>query len=168
MTPRFALRRARVSDVAEIAALHVGIWQEAYAGIMDAAYLEALDSTEWAGLWRVRLLSGLYQDSWVATDAEAGHAIVGFVAVGVARDHPPVADNELYVLNASAAVRGSGVSALLLEKVLGRGSMSLWVVEENPRAVAFYERRGFVRDGARMWDPHARTHDVRMVRRARQ
>jgi GNAT superfamily N-acetyltransferase len=166
VTSPFSLRRTRLSDTKEIATLHVAIWQEAYAGVMDADYLGALDPVEWAGLWRRRLVSGLYDDSWVATDCGGRRAIVGFVAVGLARDHPPVADHELYVLNASAAVRGSGVSGLLIDKVLARTSMSLWVVEENPRAVAFYERRGFVRDGARLWDPRARTHDVRMVRPA--
>jgi ribosomal protein S18 acetylase RimI-like enzyme len=54
----------------------------------------------------------------------------------------------------------------LIDKVSEPASMSLWVVEQNQCAIAFYERRGFVRDAARTWDPRAKAYDVRMVRPA--
>lgn len=47
---------------------------------------------------------------------------------------------------------GTGVGTLLLEAVLPTRPAELWVVEANPRARRFYEKHGFVPDGARFVD----------------
>ena len=43
---------------------------------------------------------------------------------------------------------------------------TLWVVEGNARARAFYARRGFVDEGGRDVHPATGTPEIRMVRRA--
>jgi len=40
----------------------------------------------------------------------------------------------------------------------------LWVLEENPRARRFYERNGFLADGARVVDERLNLAEVRHVR----
>lgn len=43
---------------------------------------------------------------------------------------------------------GSGAGQLLLDAAVGDGGAYLWIADENPRALAFYRRTGFVQDGA--------------------
>ena len=63
-------------------------------------------------------------------------------------------------------VHGSGAGQLLLDAVVGREAAYLWVLEDNPRAQAFYARNGFALDGAAKAMPQEwhRLPEVRMVR----
>lgn len=91
---------------------------------------------------------------------------------------PPARElSTLYVLRSH---HGTGAGQALLDATIGAvappapGSppapapapapVSLWVAEQNPRALAFYRRNGFRRDGAEKQDPGAPAiTDVRMV-----
>ena len=46
-----------------------------------------------------------------------------------------------------ARYHGSGAGRALLDAVVGDEPASLWVVNPNPRAQAFYRKAGFVPDG---------------------
>lgn len=46
-----------------------------------------------------------------------------------------------------ASAYGSGLGLRLLDAAIGDRPASLWVLERNPRARAFYERNGFAPDG---------------------
>ena len=70
-----AIRRARASDAAAIAALHVAVWRSAYAGILPDAYL--------AGLSATRLAAAYQRDMF---DRRGGYAV--FVAVASGDDAP--------------------------------------------------------------------------------
>jgi len=53
----------------------------------------------------------------------------------------------------------------LLDAALGDQPALLWVAEQNPRAIAFYQRNGFSFDGQVLDDPTAPLiTDLRMVR----
>ena len=47
----YVVRDARPADTAEIGRVHVQVWREAYAGLMPADYLAALDPQASAGRW---------------------------------------------------------------------------------------------------------------------
>ena len=47
----YVVRDARPEDAAEIGPVHVQVWREAYAGLMPADYLAALDPQASAGRW---------------------------------------------------------------------------------------------------------------------
>jgi GNAT superfamily N-acetyltransferase len=81
--------------------------------------------------------------------AEADGAVVGFAQAVPSRDDPPVRPLELASLYLRAALHGSGLGQALLDAAVGDRPASLWVAEVNPRARRFYERNGFVPDGAR-------------------
>jgi GNAT superfamily N-acetyltransferase len=66
----------------------------------------------------------------------------------------------IYLLSAA---QGSGVAQVLLDEVLGDDPASLWVLEENSRARAFYVKNGFSPDGAKMPSDLGGT-EIRMVR----
>ena len=58
--------------------------------------------------------------------------------------------------------RGTGVADRLVDELVGERDATLWVVEGNARARAFYARRGFVDEGGRRLhdgDGHARDPD---------
>jgi putative acetyltransferase len=66
--------------------------------------------------------------------AERDGVVVGFA---------DMAKNRLEMLFVDAAERGRGVGSALLAHVVGLGVTAVDVNEQNPRAVAFYGRRGF-------------------------
>lgn len=94
--------------------------------------------------------------------------------VGIAGGGPPRPDEalpdveaQLYSLYVDAAWRGSGVADALIRAAIGTGSALLWVLEHNPRALAFYERQGFRADGAaeELGPEWNGARQIRMVRR---
>jgi ribosomal protein S18 acetylase RimI-like enzyme len=76
----------------------------------------------------------------------------------------PVAEPSFGVLALAVAPQsqGSGVAALLMHDLEGAAmaagfrAMNLHVNTDNPRAIAFYEKRGWQRDGARPWTGNMR------------
>ena len=90
--------------------------------------------------------------------AERSGDVVGYAMLRTASAPDCVADRdaiEIARLYAVARVIGTGVGAALMQRCLElsaeRGHCSVWlgVWEHNPRAIAFYERWGFVDMGAK-------------------
>jgi ribosomal protein S18 acetylase RimI-like enzyme len=153
-----------LDDADEVARVHVRVWQEAYAGLMPATYLDGLDPVEFAASWRERLTAprpGVR--SWLARD---GAGVVGITTSGPARDGDAPTEWQLYAINVLARGHGSGVAQALLDTAIGDRPAYLWVVEGNDRAVAFYRRHGFTDDGVREHLPETGTPELRMSRGA--
>ncbi|MEK8225260.1 GNAT family N-acetyltransferase [Oerskovia sp. M15] len=73
-------------------------------------------------------------------------------------------DAQLYVLCLLDAFHDGGAGQELMEAALpAGGSAGLWVTDPNPRAQAFYAKRGFEPDGVAKVDDGV--SEVRMVRR---
>lgn len=161
---RFVLRPAVLDDADALGTLHIAVWRSTYDACMDPVFLAGLDTAEWIADWRKILCTNDGRRTIVAVDPEGGGAIVGFASAGPSHDAEPIADTELYVLNTDVSCHGSGVAARLLESVLLHQSASLWVVQQNDRAQAFYRKHRFVVEGALKWDAAAGTQDVRMRR----
>ena len=154
------VRPATVEDADGIGAVHLASWRETYGGLLSPAFFAAREESRFQANWR-RVLDG-GPDVVVA---EAGGRVVGFASTGPSRDEPPVRPLELYSIYLRAAQHGSGLGQALLDAAVGDRPASLWVAEENPRAIAFYRRNGFAPDGARQvleaWEGLA---EVRLVR----
>ena len=125
--------------------VHWKAWQEAYAGIVDPGYLAALTldkCREIARRWPDRIL--------VAKD---GERVVGFAGYGSYRDETLPDTGEVHSIYILGEYYGTGVGRRLmdtaLEKLEGFGRAALWVLEDNKRAIRFYEKCGFQPDGAR-------------------
>ena len=72
---------------------------------------------------------------------------------------------QLFSLFVAEAQYGTGAGQALLDATAGGSPALLWVVKENPQAVAFYGRNGFEFDGAEQADAGAPgILDARMVR----
>ncbi|TFB56302.1 GNAT family N-acetyltransferase [Cryobacterium tagatosivorans] len=161
---RFTLRAAVLEDADALGTLHIAVWRATYETCMDPNFLAGLDTADWIADWRKILCTDDGRRTIVAVDPERDGAIVGFASAGPSHDAQPIAETELYVLNTDVSCHGSGVAARLLEAVLLHQSASLWVVEQNDRAQAFYRKHRFVVEGALKWDPEAGAQDVRMRR----
>lgn len=139
--------RAAVGDEAEeVARVHVQAWREAYVGIVPQAVLDRRDKDVSVERWRSIIESG---SSTVRVAVRSGQ-VVGWATSGPSRDDDAPASLELYGIYSVREVYGSGVGQRLLEAAIGTTeAATLWVLEANARARRFYERNGFVPDGAR-------------------
>jgi ribosomal protein S18 acetylase RimI-like enzyme len=121
----------------------------AYAGILSPENLarttpEALGAW-WSERWKWE------RDTHRLTVAEDGGEIVGFTYVG-----PSETENaaELYGIHVTPELVGTGLGRDLMADALGRLAefeaerVVLWVLEANERARRFYDRGGWVPDGA--------------------
>jgi GNAT superfamily N-acetyltransferase len=155
------VRSAVPDDVGAVAACHVACWREAYAHLLSAGYLAALDPADFRRRW-AGSLADPSRPSWVA---EVDGRVVGFSGTCPSRDQPPVRQLELRCLYLLAEHHGSGLAQRLLDRALVDGPACLWVAEQNPRAQAFYRRNGFWPDGARArLDQMEGLTEIRLVR----
>lgn len=154
------LREATLDDVADGAHLHLACWREAYGPLVDGELLAARLSNvaTWEAAWRVQIEAGAPR-----LLAVHGDELVGFAVAGPNRE-PELAVRELYALYVREAWWGSGVGQALLDGVLGDEPCSLWVLECNARARAFYARNGFAADGARELMNWLDAWEIRMIR----
>jgi GNAT superfamily N-acetyltransferase len=160
MSP-FELRLATQTDAEACALLHISCWREVYAPLASPELLELrlADTERWVRAWQVQLDQG--PTHWVAVhDSE----LVGFGVSGPSRDEDPPTPRELYALYVRAAWHGTGIGAALLDRTVANEPCSLWVLEANARARAFYARHGFVVDGEREKYAALDVWEVRMVR----
>lgn len=121
--------------------VHWKSWQESYAGLVDADYLRRLTlegCEERAFRWRT--------DTWVA---KLDGQVVGFACCGPDREHP--GDGEVYAIYVLEAFQkqqiGWRLMRLCLDELGGCARIFVWVLAGNDKAIRFYERVGFRRDG---------------------
>ena len=140
------IRRASVSDAAEIAAVHVRTWQAAYQNVFGTERLAGLDTPRRIAGWTRALEEG--ESIFVADD---DGSVVGFVALGAC---------EVRAIYALPEAWGSGAGPDLMRAAIaqlrddGCVEAFLWVLEDNPRARRFYEREGWSLDGGRREGEH--------------
>jgi GNAT superfamily N-acetyltransferase len=157
------VRPASVDDARGIAAVHVQAWREAYVRQLPATVLAGLRVEP-----RIERWASIIEDD--VTDvfvAEVDGRIVGWATAGDGRDDDRPTSRELEGIYVLAAHHGTGAQ-LLLDAAIGAGDAYLWMMDDNPRAEAFYLRNGFVRDGLERDQVMAGhpIHIVRLVRHA--
>ncbi|MFE0676358.1 GNAT family N-acetyltransferase [Streptomyces sp. NPDC058867] len=147
------IRDMTYADCDRVAEIRVGGWRAAYRGLMPQSYLDALGVGEDADRHRARFARG--DGAVVNLIAERDGRAVGWACHGPYRAGDlRTADAELYAVYVDPALYGTGTGrALLAESVrrcaaAGHERMLLWVLKDNTRARRFYERAGFLPDGA--------------------
>lgn len=158
------IRPADVADAEALTDLHLEVWEEAYADLVAADVLRQRRRNRAArlGRWRASIAEG---DATTLLACRAGR-LLGFVSVGAARDGDVAGlpACEVWALYVRAKVYGLGVGHRLLGAAIGEDPAYLWVLDGNARAIAFYQRQGFVLDGATKTEPVGL--ERRMVRRS--
>lgn len=154
------IRRAVPRDAEALTHLHLDCWDDAYTGLIPQQVLDArrANVAERVDRWR-----SILEQNANTLVAETTEGLVGFVSSGPVRDED-LSGLELWALYARARVWGQGVGHQLLLAAIGEQPASLWVLERNDRAIRFYERHGFARDGHVEEAPEG-LH-VRLVRRS--
>jgi len=155
------IRRATPDDAPALAHLHLDVWDDAYTGLMDQAVLDDRRANVEGRIQRWREILAEHERTLLAVGPEG---LVGFAGAGPGRDNDvsPELDLELHALYVRAAWWGTGIGYALLEDAIGDRAAYLWVLAGNERAIRFYERQGFRRDGTE--DEHDEGRHVRMVR----
>lgn len=126
--------------------VHWKSWQEAYAGLLPQDFLQNTYTLEQCQDWAVRypqnILVALVDDR-----------VVGFVCYGASSQSDLSQAGEIYALYVLADFYGQKIGYKLmqaaLEKLQSYKQISLWVLEGNARAIAFYEKVGFRFDGVK-------------------
>jgi ribosomal protein S18 acetylase RimI-like enzyme len=137
---------ATVENAPGIAGVHVRSWQAAYAGILDAEFLQGISIDSRAQQWQ----GNLQRNESQTLVAQRGDSVLGFVSYGRCRDKDAPADRgEIWALYADPAAWGQGVGLALMRsavaglQALGHTSTSLWVLGQNQRGIRFYQAFGF-------------------------
>ncbi|MBK1788590.1 GNAT family N-acetyltransferase [Prauserella cavernicola] len=155
-----AVHLATVADATEIARIQQVTWRAAYAELLGAAALDALDEAELAQHWR-EAVEHPATDVYLALE---GEFTVGFCVAGqapgeevAAADGSLPADADRTGLIATVLVeprwgrRGhggrllAGAAAGLRERGAERGIT--WVAQADPASLSFFRRAGWQPDG---------------------
>jgi ribosomal protein S18 acetylase RimI-like enzyme len=142
------IRSARRADAPTIEDIRIRGWRVAYRHIFDPGELDRIrPNPERFEADLERPPTG--RAAFVAVD---DGRVVGFAVVGPSRDERDL--GELYALyvDPDSWSRGAGRQLIVhAEERLAQdyAEAALWVLEENARARAFYERAGWQTDGAR-------------------
>lgn len=140
------VRSAGPRDADRIAEIQVQGWRSGYTGILPASVLDALSVEERSKAWRERLAL----NPALMLVAEISGEILGWLSLGASRDSDAEGSvGEVYGLYVHPASWRRGVGRALWAEAqrrfqeAGFGQVTLWVLEENARARAFYEHLGF-------------------------
>ena len=122
--------------------VHWHTWREAYDDLLPADYQETMT------LDRCRFFSQKYpENTLIAMD---GKKVVGFISYGKFRGET-IQAGEIIALYVLKDYYGKGVSKQLMHAAFVAldqfSEIYLWVLKDNKRAIAFYQKMGFTFDG---------------------
>lgn len=122
--------------------VHWQTWREAYDDLLPANYQETMT------LEKCRFFSQKYpENTLIAMD---GKKVVGFISYGSYRDET-IQAGEIIALYVLKDYYGKGVSKQLMHAAFVAldqfSEIYLWILKDNKRAIAFYQKMGFTFDG---------------------
>jgi GNAT superfamily N-acetyltransferase len=170
------IRSASTADAAQIAVVMRDSWFAAYDGIIAPAIIDRATAPDGGARVRQSFRMRPWQRMIAAVARHPGRTqadpvapdIIGYASFGPERDvldmpwpYPLTSAGsggkvaELYALYVHPAWWSTGTGRALMDQVLakvgatGYACITLWVLEANARARRFYQRAGFIPDGAR-------------------
>jgi RimJ/RimL family protein N-acetyltransferase len=138
--------------------VHWKSWHEAYPGLVDQGYLDAMT------LEKCEKMAYSWPDNLIV--AKDNGRVIGFVGYGDRGDEAPNT-GEIFALYVLAEYYGKGVAQQLmkagLQQLTNYPQVCLWVLKENKRAIRFYEKCGFVPTGEELISSNIGAAEIRMV-----
>jgi ribosomal protein S18 acetylase RimI-like enzyme len=162
-----SVRRAVFDDAAAIAAVHAAARIVGYRDFVSEELLDSTFSADLAAIWEQRL--GMDEPPVVLVAVRA-EQLIGYCMLSLPSNDEDSCGMvaELTRMSVIPEAWASGVGSALMNETLdllrrgGWKEVSLWVLERNRRARAFYTRFGFEVDGAETIDPWSGQAQVRM------
>ena len=159
------LRRATPADAAAVGHIHVESWKVAYRGIMPDDVIARTDLAYRTQFWAERIADREWPVFMIEEDGQR----VAFCQMVSSRDPDDDATRVGHItsIHVLPQLRGRGHGRMLMDHVLnefrrrGFAEVTLWVLEENRNARAFYEKYGFEPDGGTRRDPKTEVSEVR-------
>lgn len=147
------VRPASSDDADAIAAIHVRSWQHTYRGQVPEDYLASLSVARRIDAW-CGILAGCEAPASGVLVLESDRAVVGFAHYCRSRDPGATPDTgEVTSIYLAPDSWGRGGGRLLMNAVMaalragGYREATLWVLDSNLRARAFYEAMRWRPDG---------------------
>jgi len=159
------LRRAGSGDAETVGRIHVESWNVAYRGIMPDDVIARTDLAYRTAFWAERIAD----PEWPVYLLEGQGQAVAFCQMIPTRDADDDATRVGHItsLHVLPDRRGHGYGRALMDHVLAEfqrrafAQVTLWVLEENRSARAFYEKYGFRLDGGSRSYPRTNVPEVR-------
>jgi ribosomal protein S18 acetylase RimI-like enzyme len=150
------VRPAAVGDAEGVAGIEIAAWRAAYRGIVPDPVLDSLDLEAETATWRERLRGqDVVRVSVAELDEPPGpRRPAGYVTEGPARGDDEAGLGEVWAIYVDPGAQGQGVGRALMDAAVralatrGFAEAILWVFEANTPARDFYERLGWLADGA--------------------
>ncbi|MFI5084835.1 MAG: GNAT family N-acetyltransferase [Actinomycetales bacterium] len=160
----FTLRPATVDDAGPMSRMHLASMRESYSHVLPPEWFDAHDARLPQEIERRR--ESMAEGRFPVLAVEDDGSVVGLARAVGRREPGQPAPLELTMIYVLRRVYGQGVGQALLDAAVGSAPAFLWVLEDNPRARAFYRRNGFVPDGTRALQPESWNNlpKIRMVR----
>jgi ribosomal protein S18 acetylase RimI-like enzyme len=143
------IRYADVNDAAVLGEIHALSWKVTYRGIVPDAVLDAITVEKMQQRFAKALGEGTEEDAIAFCTGQAA----GFICLGKSRDADAAQScGEVWGIYLRPECWRRGIGAQLmrwgLKELKRRGfeEATLWVLEENLPAHAFYEKMGFAPD----------------------
>lgn len=162
---KFTVRPIEARDAAGVAYVHVHAWREAYTGRMPLEILDARTVERMTASWERQLADP--SNPWRNLVAEDETGIFGFASVLDTPTEAPLDGIELGALYVLARAYGNGAGQALFDAGVGTRASGLWVLDDNPRAQAFYRRNGYTMTGEEKTDERYPGGVIRELRMAR-
>jgi GNAT superfamily N-acetyltransferase len=151
------VRAATTGDAADIVRINVQAWQKAYVGIVPADVLDSMEVEGRVDRYRYRMRHSPGFEHLVVTEdgMVVGYACLGNYRLGQQQNgalHREI--GEVTAIYVDPPRWGTGAGRALMDaaryRLTERGftTVRLWVLAANHQARRFYERAGFVPDGA--------------------
>lgn len=163
---RYQIRQATAEDADAVVRMHTLAHEECYAHLLPPEFFKARRASIPERVEKRRPFLDGPDPRIIAFDGN--DEIVGLADAGPGRDEDRPETLELYSIYTLKSTHGTGLGPALLQAAIGDSAAYLWVLEDNPRAQAFYRKSGFRPDGARKLLPPDwhELPEIRMIRPA--
>lgn len=148
------VRRAEPGDADAIARVHVRSWQAGYRGQLPDELLDSLNAEERIPRWEAAIDTAEWPGRGTLLIEDDDGQVAGFAHLLPSRDRDadPDSTGEIASFYIDPMSWGRGLGSRLMHSALAELSGryrtgTLWVLETNTRARAFYEATGWAHDG---------------------
>jgi len=150
------IRKVLVDEAYDYAVNHITCWQDAYKGIIPDDYLENMPAQlEKRTEWNRQTLSDPGDCEYLCVMYD--DKMIGRLVYSKCRDEDKAETNtgEIHAIYLQASYWNKGYGKQMMDFAInelrnaGYQDAIVWVLEDNNRAKRFYEKYGFVLDGAR-------------------